>query len=262
MTGKEPHRHLRIQDAAQAPTTIMAQSVCFDVLGTCFAFESAVSAINDRLGPRLKAIGVDPKTLFFSWFYAAQRDYTYMTVAGDYVPIAQVLKNTLGRACLIVDLPQDQVPSDDDIAAVMSAVTSLEPRPGLKSCYDGLRKAGWDVHGVTNGGKETSLKYYKLADIELDSEHLLSCDDIKVAKPDLRVYENANKHLDTKGMSSKSGDRWFVAAHAWDLIAARKAGFKTAYLDFEEHDSVPEVFGKFDLYASSMEELLEKMKKM
>jgi len=238
----------------------MTKSASFDVLGTCFGFEAAIEAIDNRLGSRLKAIGVDPKTLFFSWFYAAQRDFTYTTVVNTYVPIAQVLKNTLRRACLIVDLPADQAPSDEDVAEVMKAVTSLKPRPGLKACYDGLRTAGWEVLGVTNGGKETSLNYYKQADIALDGSHLLSCDDLQVAKPDFRVYVNTNRHLTTMQLSEAEGDRWFVAAHAWDLIAARKAGFKTAYLDFEEHDPVEEVFGKFDLYASSMEDLLEKLK--
>jgi 2-haloacid dehalogenase len=109
---------------------------------------------------------------------------------------------------------------------------------------------------------QTSLNYYKLADIEIDRDHLLSSDDIGVAKPDMRVYENANRHLTSRELSAADGDRWFVAAHAWDLIAARKAGFKTAYLDYEEHDPVTEVFGKFDLYAASMEELLEKMKEL
>lgn len=206
----------------------MTKSVCFDVLGTCFAFEAAIKAIEGRLGDRLKAINVDPKTLFFSWFYAAQRDFTYTSLIGQYTPIAKVLKHTLRRACLIVDLPVDQAPSDEDVAAVMKAVTSLEARPGLKKCLDGLREAGWDVYGVTNGGKETSLNYYRLADINLDADHLLSCDDLSVAKPDVRVYENAHGHLDSRGLSAEAGDRWFVAAHAWDLIAARKAGFKTA----------------------------------
>ena len=241
---------------------VMTNSVCFDVLGTCFHFEAAIEAIDARLGDRLRAINVDPKPLFYSWFYSAQRDFTYMTVVGDYTPIAKILKSTFRRACLIVDLPLDQAPTDDDVAAIMSAVTSLGARPGLKTCFDGLREAGWDVYGVTNGGHETSLNYYKLADIELDSKHLLSCDHLKIAKPDARVYDNANRHLTSQGLSAKETDRWFVAAHAWDLIAARKAGFKTAYLDFEEHDPVTDVFGEFDLYASSMEDLLEKMKKI
>ena len=240
----------------------MTKSACFDVLGTCFDFDKAIEAIDQQLGKRLKAINVDPKTLFFSWFYAAQRDFTYATICGDYKPIAHVLKHTIRRACAIVDLPKDQAPTDDDVTEVMKAVTSLAPRPGLKECYDGLREAGWDVYGVTNGGKETSLNYYKLATIDLDSEHLLSCDEIQVAKPDIRVYENANRHLSSRGLSTREGDRWFVAAHAWDLLAARKEGFKTAYLDFEEHEAVPEVFGEFDLYATSMRELLDKMKAM
>lgn len=237
----------------------MPKSACFDVLGTCFDFEPAIDAISERLGKKLSAINVDPKTLFFMWFFSAQRDFTYTFLVGSYTPIAQILKHTFKRACQIVDLPSDQV-SDEDVAAVMQQMMKLPPRPGLKACYDGLRDAGWDVYGVTNGDKQTSLKYYELADIKLDADHLLSCDDIKVAKPDVKVYETANKHLTSRGLGKEGDDvRWFVAAHAWDLIAARKAGFKTAFLHHEEHDPVTEVFGEFDLYAEDMETLLQKM---
>ena len=234
--------------------------ISFDVLGTCFHFTPAITTIQDRLGPRLEPLAIDPKTLFFAWFYAAQRDFTYLSLSGSYTPIAQVLRATLRRACLIVDVPADQAPTDDDVAAIMDAVTKLEPREGLKGCFDGLRGAGWEVLGVTNGGKETSLRYYSQAGIELDGEHLLSCDDLQVANPDVRVYENANQHLSRMGLDGGDGEKWFVAAHAWDLIAARKAGFKTAYLDFEEHDPIEGLFGEFDVYAGSMGELLEKMK--
>ncbi|KAK4555470.1 hypothetical protein LTR86_007222 [Recurvomyces mirabilis] len=238
----------------------MTKSASFDVLGTCFHFQPAVDTIAERLGPKLKTIDVDPKSLFFSWFYAAQRDFTYASMCGAYKPIAQIFKLTFKRACLILDLPADQV-SDEDVAAIMQQITKLPPREGLKECYDGLRAAGWDVYGVTNGGKQTSLKYYELANIELDPDHLLSCDDIQVAKPDVKVYQTAHQHLTSRGVGQEGdGERWFVAAHAWDLIAARKAGFKTAYLYHEEHDPVTEVFGNFDIYARDFNELLEKMK--
>ena len=242
------------------PPTTMPKSVSFDVLGTCFGFESAIDVIYGQLGSQLTAINSDARTLFFSWFYAAQRDFTYTSMAEQYTPIAQILKHTFRRACLIVDMPDDVV-SDEDVAAVMTAITQLPPRPGLKECFDGLRDAGWDVYAVTNGGKQTSLEYFRLANITLDHEHLLSCDDIQVAKPDEKVYTNTNMHLDARG-HGKNDERWFVAAHAWDLMAARKAGFKTAYLSYEEQDPVTEVFGKFDLYADSMDELLKKMAKL
>jgi len=238
----------------------MTKSASFDVIGTCFDFDVPINAIQARLGSKLSTAAVDPKTLFFSWFYAAQRDFTYVSMAGSYKPIAEILKLTFRRACLVVDLPADAV-TDEDLDEVMKAFKAMEPREGLKRCFDGLREAGWDVYGVTNGGAQTSLNYYRNASIELDEDHLLSCDGLKVAKPDIRVYENAQRHLTSRGLSEESdGERWFVAAHAWDLISARKAGFKTAYLDFEEHDPVTEVFGKFDLYAKDMDELLAKLK--
>lgn len=237
----------------------MTLSASFDVIGTCFEFDVPIKAIHDRLGPKLATAKSDPKTLFFAWFYAAQRDFTYVSIAGAYKPIAEVLKSTFKRACRIVDLPADAV-TDDDVAAIMKAFKSMGPREGLKECFDGLRSAGWDVYGVTNGGVETSLAYYHNANVELDEQHLLSCDDLKVAKPDVKVYERAQDHLTAQGLGEKGdGKRWFVAAHSWDLIAARKAGFKTAYLDFEEHDPVTDIFGEFDLYAGSMGELLEKL---
>lgn len=238
----------------------MAKSASFDVIGTCFDFDVPIKAIQTRLGPKLSTAAVDPKTLFFSWFYAAQRDFTYVSIAGSYKAIAEILKLTFRRACMVVDLPADAI-TDEDLEEVMKAFKAMEPREGLKRCYDGLREAGWDVYGVTNGGLQTSLNYYHNANIELDEAHLLSCDELKIAKPDVRVYENANKHLTSNGRGQDAdGERWFVAAHAWDLTAARKAGFKTAYLDFEEHDPVTEVFGKFDLYAKDMDELLAKLK--
>lgn len=240
----------------------MKKSASFDVIGTCFAFEGVIAIISSSIGGKLSAIGVDPKTLFFSWFYAAQRDFTYVSIAGSYKPIAQILKSTFKRACMIVDLPAGQV-SDEDVNEIMKAFAAMPAREGLKACFDGLRKAGWDVYAVTNGGVQTSLNYYKASDIDLDEDHLLSCDDLKVAKPDVKVYENANKHLTAQGLGNEEdGDRWFVAAHAWDLISARKAGFKTAYLDYEEHDPVTEVFGQFDLYAKSMNDLLAQMKNL
>ncbi|KAI7087020.1 hypothetical protein KC356_g4522 [Hortaea werneckii] len=240
----------------------MPKSASFDVLGTCFDFETAISTIDKRLGSKLQALSIDPKSLFFSWFYAAQRDFTYTSMAGSYVPIAQILKFTFRRACAVVGLPGSEV-SDEDVAAVMGEMVKLPPRNGLKECFDGLRKSGWDVYAVTNGGKETSLNYYKLANIDLDANHLLSCDEIQVAKPDIKVYERTHEHLTSQGLG-KEGDseRWFVAAHAWDLIVARKAGFKTAYLAHEEHDPVTQVFGEFDLYAEDMPDLLEKMRKL
>ena len=184
-------------------------------------------------------------------------------MVGSYTPIASVLKSTLRRAFSIVGFPNPASNiTDDDIAETMKLMTQLPARQGLKELFDGLSREGWEVYAVTNGAHKASMKYFELAGIELAPDHLLSCDDIGdrgVAKPDLRVYENANAHLEKMG--AEKGERWFVAAHSWDLVAARKAGFKTAWVAHEEGDAVSGLFGKADVEVQSLSDLLEAMQK-
>lgn len=245
----------------------MAKSAAFDVLGTCFHFGPVIDRIDAILhrDPTINTT-IDATSLFHSWFYAAQRDFTYVSVVGAYTPIAQILKATFRRACAIVDFPDaERNITDADLDALMAELRKLPPRDGLAQCFDALRRAGWDLYAVTNGALEGSLKYFELAGIELDKDHLLSCDDLQVAKPDLKVYANANAWLDRRGCEATSGgtgQRWFVAAHSWDLIAARKAGFRTAWVAHEERDPVTAVFGEFDVLAKDLRECADMMMAM
>lgn len=68
----------------------------------------------------------------------------------------------------------------------------------------------------------------------------------------------AKLRLKTSG-GETAGQRWFVAAHSWDLIAARKEGFRTAWVAHEERDPVTAVFGEFDVYAKDLKECFEKI---
>ena len=241
----------------------MPKSASFDVLGTCFHFQPLIDLIHTILtrNPSLNHT-IDATTLFHSWFYAAQRDFTYVSIVNSYTPIAQVLKLTFRRACAIVGFPDPTTNvTDQDIDDLMTELRRLPARPHLKEIFDGLRGEGWDVYAVTNGGKAGSLKYFELAGVDLDGDHLLSCDDVGAAKPDFKVYENANRWLD--GRDCKAGEeRWFVAAHSWDLIAARKAGFRTAWVAHEEVYPVTELFGEFDVVARDLGECFEMMKKV
>jgi len=56
-----------------------------------------------------------------------------------------------------------------------------------------------------------------------------SCDEVGLAKPFAQVYEKAGEacglvEKKSENGSGEKGERWFVAAHLWDLAAARKAG--------------------------------------
>jgi 2-haloacid dehalogenase len=57
-------------------------------------------------------------------------------------------------------------------------------------------------------------------------EHLVSVDEIRVYKPDARVYHHAAARL-----GAPIDEITFVSAHAWDAAGARAAGMRVACVD-------------------------------
>lgn len=154
-------------------------------------------------------------------------------------PIAQVLKQTLPRIYhmnQLVDTPTNQSIDSNLLDPIISSIPKMGSRPGLQSCTRLLHDSTkFKLLAVTNGGLETTRNYFynafkgdsggdgkKLVEEEFEWS-FLSCDEIKVAKPDQKVYENVWKRLkEDEGTDKREG--WFVASHTWDLHAAKKAG--------------------------------------
>jgi 2-haloacid dehalogenase len=145
-------------------------------------------------------------------------------------PISQILKLTLPRTLTFaltstspttVSLTSTSLPSLDKIT---STLTSLSPTPGLIKAWTKLQEANAKVILVTNGSESTTRGYVKNAGLEQLVDRVASCDDVGAAKPDARVYARAHQVCGEEGGDKDSGDRWFVACHAWDLCAARQNG--------------------------------------
>ena len=101
-------------------------------------------------------------------------------------------------------------------------MTAHTPAPGLGEAFQLLSEKG-KVFIVTNGAQKTTEGYVHQAGLEKYVEAVKSCDEVGLSKPFPEVYAMANKTLDAYG-KKEDGQRWFVAAHSWDLHAARKAG--------------------------------------
>lgn len=83
---------------------------------------------------------------------------------------------------------------------------------------------------ITNGSKATTEGYVKQAGLQDLVDDVRSCDEVGLAKPFVQVYEGALKACELvegknkKRVEGEETKRWFVAAHMWDLAAARKSG--------------------------------------
>lgn len=82
---------------------------------------------------------------------------------------------------------------------------------------------------------------------------LYSCDENRVAKPHPDVYAEVKRRiLAGDGSKANSTSLWFVASHTWDTFAAKQAGFKTAWVCYEEFDMCRDIYGTPDVTGTDL----------
>lgn len=141
-------------------------------------------------------------------------------------------------------------PADrDELSTLWSKLTPWsDSAPGLERL-----KKKYLTSTLSNGSMASVLRISKYGDLPFDA--ILTAELIKSFKPDPKVYQMA---LDSIGV--KANQAMMVACHKYDLIAAKKLGFKVAFI------SRPLEFGPkiaadtkaepyFDFYANSIGEL-------
>ncbi|KAF4615868.1 hypothetical protein G7Y89_g15247 [Cudoniella acicularis] len=86
------------------------------------------------------------------------------------------------------------------------------------------------------------------------SERYKPCDSTGLAKPALGAY------LPALAKFAKDDEKWFAAAHMWDVSAAVKVGFRGAYCTEYEKEACLEIFDtKMDVMADTLPEMTDKI---
>ncbi len=160
----------------------------------------------------------DPRALTGDERGAAVLDATVLlamadTLTGGWRPFSEHLKAALARelGAPVVDVPP--MPAFDDAAEALRT----------------LREAGYRVAVVTNSAAasgEATLDGAGLRDLV---EVVVGAQDVGAYKPDPRVYANAQRHL-----GAPAGELCLVAAHAWDVLGAMRAGWQAGWVGHRE----------------------------
>lgn len=186
----------------------------FDMLGTFFSLEP--------LRQRLTALGAPEHTLEL-WFAETLRDYFAVSHAGGYVPIAEMLEATLPRTIAMVG-KGSMDPSRHEL--VLKGLKVLNPAEGAVDAVNRLAAAGFKLIALTNGSLDATEALLSRANVKDKFSALISADTACTSKPSRDVYALAQEEL--------NGETWMVAAHAWDIMGAHRAGWRTAWISKKE----------------------------
>jgi 2-haloacid dehalogenase len=229
--------------------------VVFDVVGTCVSFDAYFARINSVIGPKLRANSITPKHFGYTWMEAAELEFTFLSISERYKPYKDVLKALFYRTLWMAGIENPrEFATDEERDQCIQGYSDLELRQGAKECFETLRAGGFTVWCFTTGDVTRVRGYFEKAGVEMPLENFVSCDTRGIAKPALAAYRPV---LETFALTD---EKWFAAAHMWDVSAAKKVGFKGAYCTVYEKEPCLEIFDtEMDVMADTLIEMAQKI---
>lgn len=114
---------------------------------------------------------------------------------------------------------------EDEQAAIEAKMKALPAFPESGEGLQMLKKAGFRLAALTNGGLSSAMILLKGAGLSGYFEQIYFVEQVKRYKPAPEPYQFA-----AQGMGVSLPEMTMVEAHSWDIAGAKAAGCKTAFL--------------------------------
>lgn len=134
-----------------------------------------------------------------------------------------------------------EIPAGDR-REILNGLRGLPPHPEVPEGLDRLRDAGFRLAALTNSTQEVAEAQMENAGLTGRFEKILSADTARRLKPASAPYRMAARMLEVPEREVR-----LVAAHAWDVAGALRAGCAAAFVARQPFDPLverPDVVGK------------------
>jgi 2-haloacid dehalogenase len=156
-----------------------------------------------------------------AWFAQMIQSALVATVTGAYRTFAEV-----GAAALAMTAEQAGVElREEDRDAVAGQLRRLPAHPEVPGALERLRQAGYRLAALTNSTEQVARAQLEHAGLIGSFEQVLSADAVRRLKPAPEPYRFAAGR-----MGVPVGGVRLVAAHAWDVVGATRAGCAAAFV--------------------------------
>ncbi|HRH87694.1 MAG TPA: haloacid dehalogenase type II [Rubrivivax sp.] len=196
------------------------KALAFDMQGSLLDFYTTMVDAGTKLTAG-RGIDVDWPDFLKRW-RKRYRDQLDGVMAGTIAwrSTDSIYRSTLDR--LLGAFDWGRVLSADERDELSAAWSTLKPWPDTRPGLMQLRKR-FKLSTLSNGSMASMIDIVKTHDLPFDC--VLTAELVESSKPDPRVYALAQKSLGVR-----ADEILMVACHKYDLAAAKKFGFKVAFI--------------------------------
>ena len=189
------------------------KAVVFDAYGTLFDVNSAAEKCKDKIGNKWET--------FANHWRTTQLEYTWLrSLMKRHKNFWDVTEDSLDKSIRVFGIDKNM---KNDL---LNLYKILSPYPEVKEVLESLKKKSFKLAILSNGTPSLLSELIKNSDLNNLFDDLFSVEEVKVYKPDSRVYE-----LPVKKYNIKASEVTFLSANTWDVSGGGNFGYNSIWVN-------------------------------
>ena len=194
------------------------KALVFDAYGTLFDVNSAAEKCKDKIGTKWEA--------FANFWRTTQLEYTWLrSLMKRHKNFWEVTEDSLDKSMKVFNIDKNMKNE------LLSLYKILSPYPEVKAVLEDLKKKNFKLAILSNGTYDLLNELVESNKLNNLFDDLFSIEEVKIYKPDPRVYE-----LPIKKYKIKSDEITFLSANTWDVSGGGNFGYNSIWVN--RHNSV------------------------
>ena len=185
----------------------------FDAYGTLFDVNSAAEKCKDKIGTKWEA--------FANFWRTTQLEYTWLrSLMKRHKNFWEITEDSLDKSMRVFNINKSMKNE------LLNLYKILSPYPEVREVLEHLKKKNLKLAILSNG--TPNLLNELVASNKLNNlfDDLFSIEEVKVYKPDSRVYE-----IPIKKYNIKANEITFLSANTWDVSGGGNYGYNSIWVN-------------------------------
>ena len=194
------------------------KAVIFDAYGTLFDVNSAAEKCKDKIGEKWET--------FSNFWRTTQLEYTWLrSLMKRHKNFWDITEDSLDKSMKVFNINKNMKNE------LLSLYKILSPYPEVKGVLEDLKKKNFKLAILSNGTLDLLNELVESSKLNNLFDDLFSIEEVKIYKPDPRVYE-----IPIKKYKIKSDEITFLSANTWDVSGGGNFGYNSIWVN--RHNSV------------------------
>ena len=199
------------------------KAIVFDAYGTLFDVNSAAEKCKGKIGDKWEG--------FANFWRTTQLEYTWLrSLMKKHKNFWQVTEDSLDKSMKTFKI---DVSMKNEL---LNLYKVLSPYPEVKEVLKKLKEKEYRLAVLSNGTPALLNELVKSNDLENIFDDLFSVEEVKIYKPDSKVYD-----MPIKKYQIKPGEVAFLSANTWDVSGGGNYGYNAIWVNRNNN-----IFDKLD----------------